>query len=268
MITTCTIGFPRIGRHREMKKALETYWASPNASSRAHLLSTAHAVEADAWTTQRSAGIDLIALDGTLYDHVLDTTAYLGLLPSRFGHIPSKLDRYFAAARGSSSSPSSPSSTPALDLSKFFDTNYHYLAPELSPDSHPSPDWSPFIDRVSRGQAAVGKAHAVPILFGPLSFVALARGTFDSSEMVKRLLGAYVEVLTQLKLMGVPEVQVVYLFMSRYIKNNNTNLMCIVQSSKHASLPPLPLSPLAHDHQKKKRKQKTATKPSAFPLST
>ena len=148
--TSSTIGYPRIGPKREQKKALESYWAGK--STQADLLTATHHVEEAAWLTQAAAGVNLIALDGTLYDHVLDTCSYLGLLPQRFNHIADPLDRYFAAARGTDTAQ-------ALDMSKLVDTNYHYLVPELSEElfsaAEPKGDWSPLFDRLCRGQTAV-----------------------------------------------------------------------------------------------------------------
>jgi Cobalamin-independent synthase, N-terminal domain len=210
-LSSATIGFPRIGPKREMKKALEDYWAGK--SSEADLVATSHAIEAQAWTSQLEAGIDLIALDGTYYDQILDTISYLGLIPERFNTLsnaPSGLDRYFAAARGTTSST-------ALDMSKYFDTNYHQIVPELNADSTPNPDWSPLLDRVRRGQAVVGAAKAVPLLVGPLTFVALSRGEFNASEMTKRLIPAYVKALNELATLGVPEVQVSLLLARNFI---------------------------------------------------
>ncbi len=102
---------------REMKKALESYWAGKEAKE--GLLEAAKAVEGAAWKAQADAGIDLVALDGTLYDQMLDHATFLGLVPARFQHL-SGLDKYFAAARGTPEAP-------ACDMSKLADTNYHYL---------------------------------------------------------------------------------------------------------------------------------------------
>jgi len=183
-----------------MKTALEAFWSGK--SSEANLMATSNAVDEAAWRSQADAGVQLIALDGTLYDHVADfAVTYLGLVPERFRDL-SGLELYFGAARGT------PSAS-ALDMSKHFDTNYHSLTPELSADSRPNPNWQPLLDRVRRGQAAVGKSCAVPILVGPLTLTALSRGQFDRDEMVSRLVPAYVQVLESLRELGVPEVQVI-----------------------------------------------------------
>lgn len=167
------------------------------------MLSISAQVESDAWKSQRSAGIRLVGLDGTLYDQTLDWVFYLGLAPPRFASL-SGLDLYFAMARGTDAI------QPALDMSKYFDTNYHYLKPELCEDSRPHPDFSGLLAKVKRGQVAVGKEHAVPIILGPNTLVGLSTvlDDTDRSELVSRLIPAYVDVLKQMKELGVPEVQV------------------------------------------------------------
>ena len=136
---------------------------------------------------------------------VLDWTFYLGLAPTRFASM-SGLAKYFAMARGAEGAP-------ALDMSKFFDTNYHYMVPELDAATlaGAKPDFTNFLDRVKRGQAAVGKEAAVPILIGPNTLVGLAKPvegtTLDKSAAVAALVPHYAAVLKELKALGVPEVQ-------------------------------------------------------------
>ncbi|KAK9829533.1 hypothetical protein WJX72_006351 [[Myrmecia] bisecta] len=196
-ITTATIGFPRIGPNREMKKALESYWKGQESLD--ELLAVSAKVEQDAWQLQHKAGVKLIGLDGTLYDQVLDWVFFLGLAPARFQHL-SGYDLYFAMARGAKG-------TVALDMSKYFDTNYHFMVPELDDTITPKPDFSNFLDKVKRGQAAVGQASAVPMIVGPNTLVGLATGKADRKAAVQRLLPAYVALLKELKALGVPEVQ-------------------------------------------------------------
>jgi 5-methyltetrahydropteroyltriglutamate--homocysteine methyltransferase len=118
----------------------------------------------------------------------------------------SGLAKYFAMARGAEGAP-------ALDMSKFFDTNYHYMVPELDAATlaGAKPDFTNFLDRVKRGQAAVGKEAAVPILIGPNTLVGLAKPvegtTLDKSAAVAALVPHYAAVLKELKALGVPEVQ-------------------------------------------------------------
>src|SRR4051812_28417194 len=113
-------GFPRIGPKRELKFALEGYWRGETSAEELH--ETARAIRRSGWELMRDAGIDLIpSNDFSLYDQVLDTAALVGA-------VPPGLDAYFAAARGTDE-------TPALEMTKWFDTNYHYIVPELGADT-------------------------------------------------------------------------------------------------------------------------------------
>eukprot|EP00889_Picochlorum_renovo_P001574 jgi/Picre1/28604/NNA_004004.t1 len=176
-----TIGFPRIGSKREMKKALESYW-SGGLSGEALLLA-AEEVDARAWKEQADMGVDLVALDGTLYDHVLDfAVTYLW------------------------------SECPALDMSKYFDTNYHHLAPDVEGDMTPNANWGPLLEKVKKGQRVIGVDKAVPLILGPLTLAYLCRGSFDSLNLnlLKALIPHYVELMGRLGELGVPEVQAMY----------------------------------------------------------
>ena len=120
-IETMTLGYARMGKHREVRKALESFWN--NTSDLATLFANVHDTEAQGWKIQLAAGIDYIVVGNqTLYDHVLDWTVRLGLIPPRFQTL-SGLERYFAMTQGRSG-------IPALEMTKWFDTNYHYLVPE------------------------------------------------------------------------------------------------------------------------------------------
>jgi 5-methyltetrahydropteroyltriglutamate--homocysteine methyltransferase len=128
MILSANLGFPRIGSHRELKQALESYWSGATGAD--ILLRTAQTLRARHWFTQQKAGIDHIpSNDFSLYDQMLDTIAMLGAVPPRFGHAGGEvpLDLYFAMARGREGAP-------AMDMTKWFDTNYHYIVPELTAD--------------------------------------------------------------------------------------------------------------------------------------
>ena len=123
MTKSANLGFPRIGAHRELKKALELYWKGE--SDAATLLATGAELRARHWRLQQQAGIDVIpSNDFSFYDHVLDMTAALGAVPPRFAGIADPLALYFAMARGTAEAP-------AMEMTKWFDTNYHYLVPEF-----------------------------------------------------------------------------------------------------------------------------------------
>ena len=125
------LGFPRIGPDRELKRALEAYWAGRSTAD--DLAAAAHDIRCANWQLQADAGIEHVpSNDFSLYDHVLDTAVMLGAIPGRFAHRAglSNLDRYFAMARGLADGGSS---IPAMEMTKWFDTNYHYIVPELEP---------------------------------------------------------------------------------------------------------------------------------------
>jgi len=199
-LCTSTIGFPRIGAKREMKKALESYWSGVITGE--EMVAVANQVEIASWQEQADSGIDLVALDGTMYDHVLDfAITYLGLVPERFSHLKA-LDQYFACARGSKTSE-------ALDMSKYFDTNYHYIAPEITKDMRPCSNWQPFLEKVKRGQDAIGIDKAVPLVLGPVTLACLCRQASGSIEsLVTELTPHYEALLASLADLQVPEVQV------------------------------------------------------------
>src|SRR5687768_2495121 len=128
MALTHNLGFPRIGARRELKQALEAYWRGDINNER--LEATAAELRKRHWTLQRDNGIDLIpAGDFALYDQMLNMTALLGATPARFnaGGGDVGLDLYFAMARGTANQP-------AMEMTKWFDTNYHYIVPEF--DAH------------------------------------------------------------------------------------------------------------------------------------
>src|SRR5882757_626466 len=132
-ITVATLGFPRIGPKRELKFALERFWAG--TSSEADLLESASGLRTAAWARQRALGADwLPSNDFSLYDHVLDTSVMLGAIPARYGRAAGELDlaTYFAMARGSGGEEAACGhghGHTAQEMTKWFDTNYHYMVP-------------------------------------------------------------------------------------------------------------------------------------------
>ncbi|HEU0113547.1 MAG TPA: 5-methyltetrahydropteroyltriglutamate--homocysteine S-methyltransferase, partial [Thermomicrobiales bacterium] len=157
-------GYPRIGKRREMKRALEGYWARKRSA--AALAETGAATRHANWAAQADAGLDLIPVnDFSLYDHVLDACALVGAVPPRFGWTGGNVDfdTYFAMAR----SALGPEPARALDLTKWFDTNYHYLVPEIAEDQE-------FRLASDKPFAELADAQALglpakPVLVGPLT---------------------------------------------------------------------------------------------------
>ena len=121
------VGFPRIGEQRELKKALEAFWSGKTAFTEVETV--ASALKARHWNYQKEAGIDFISSnDFSLYDTMLDTAMMLGAIPKRFRGLEAEA-LYFAMARGNEN-------TVAMEMTKWFNTNYHYIVPELSIEDH------------------------------------------------------------------------------------------------------------------------------------
>lgn len=196
-IQTATLGYPRIGKNREVKKALEAFWRGKLDAKT--LLQTLHEVEASNWKMQQDAGINYVGVgDQTLYDHVLDWTVRLGLIPDRFRHL-SGLEQYFAMARGRDG-------VPALEMTKWFDTNYHYLVPEIAADAKPQGDFEDFLATVGRSQTILGD-RLMPIILSPITLLKLSRVEGNFAAHLDRLLPLYCDLLNQLKAMGIKAVQ-------------------------------------------------------------
>lgn len=202
-VDSATLGFPRMGPNRELKFALEKFWRSK--LTEAELFAVAHAVEEANWNKQLASGVDRVAVGlFSLYDHVLDWTFYLGLAPARFAKVAAGLPQYFAMARGVDG-------IPALDMTKWFDSNYHYEVPELSGASEPSANFGRYLDSVSRALKVVGPNKTVPVVLGPLTYLSLAKIDASSTSfdaLLAKVLPLYSQLLKELAALGVTEVQV------------------------------------------------------------
>ncbi|PPT06923.1 5-methyltetrahydropteroyltriglutamate--homocysteine methyltransferase [Geitlerinema sp. FC II] len=197
MLTT-TLGYPCIGQKRELKKSLESFWKGN--ISEAELLATFETLQVRDWKTQLEADIEGIGVgDATLYDRVLDWVIRFGLVPQRFRSLEGR-DRYFAMARGKGE-------IAALEMTKWFDTNYHYLVPEITSDLTPTANFGDFLDTVRRAKSVLGE-RTVPIVLGPVTLLRLSRldgVEFDS--VLSQLLPLYQQLLTQLNELEIAEVQ-------------------------------------------------------------
>ncbi|EQC38614.1 hypothetical protein SDRG_04315 [Saprolegnia diclina VS20] len=197
-----TLGFPRMGPNRELKFALEKYWRG--AVTEDQMRKVASDVESANWHAQVERGIQRIAVGMfSLYDHVLDWTLYLGCEPQRFGKLSHDTDRYFAMARGLDG-------IPALDMTKWFDSNYHYEVPELNVHTTPKANFGKYLETIKRAQATLGKDTAVPVILGPLTYLALAKydETTTLATILPKILPLYTLLINQLAALGVPEVQI------------------------------------------------------------
>ena len=203
-------GFPRIGANRELKFATEGYWRGE--VSREELLDAAGRIRRDNWRFMQEAGVDLIpSNDFSLYDHVLDTIALVGAVPARYEHAggPVDIDTYFAMARGRQEGGVD---VTAMEMTKWFDTNYHYIVPELGPDTSFSLSATKPFDEHAEAMEELG-IDTVPVILGPVSFLLLGKSAdgvapgFDRLDLIESLLPVYGEVLERLAEQGATWVQ-------------------------------------------------------------
>lgn len=195
------LGFPRIGARRELKFAVENYWKG--GLDRAALHEVGASLRQRHWALQAEAGLDFVTVgDFAWYDHLHNATALFGAAPARFGLDRTvDLDGYFAMARGTSAHP-------ALAMKKWFDTNYHYLVPEVGPDTRFTLDRDWLLPEVREAQAL---GHAVKVVLpSPLTWLWLAEGPagFDKLRLLSLLLNAYWALLGELETLGVAWVQI------------------------------------------------------------
>lgn len=200
------LGFPRIGGHREMKKAIEAYWKG--RIDRADLEAKGREIRAANWKAQSEAGLDLVPVgDFSWYDHVLDTIAMVGAIPKRFGPAGDlvDLDTLFRMGRGRAPTGGDAS---ALAMTKWFDTNYHHMVPEFTAAQEFRLASNKLLDEV---QEALALGYRVkPVLLGPLSFLWMGktRGeSFAKLTLLERLLPVYADVLGRLAALGVEWAQ-------------------------------------------------------------
>ena len=196
-------GFPRIGVKRELKFALEAYWRGETPES--ELLAVGRELRKRHWRCQRDAGLDLVTVgDFAWYDCVLQTLAHLGCVPGRFGFDPTALTlpQYFTLARGDARHP-------AMEMTKWFDTNYHYLVPEW----HAGTRFEGGVDWLFQEVKEAGEqGHPVKVaLPGPLTLLHIGKikaGLSHKLELLPRLVPAYERLLASIKDLGVPWVQI------------------------------------------------------------
>ncbi|NYT61241.1 5-methyltetrahydropteroyltriglutamate--homocysteine S-methyltransferase [Alcaligenaceae bacterium] len=212
MIITHNLGFPRIGVQRELKRALEAYWAGKISAD--ELEGTGRELRARHWNAQAQSGLSFVPVgDFAWYDHILEWTTLLGAVPARFAQSDKSdvsLDTLFRMGRGRA-----PQGTPAAacEMTKWFDTNYHYIVPELVPQQSYRIARSYLFDQIREAQAL---GHRVkPVIPGPLTWLWLGKGDAynsvnDSAKLalLDKLLPVYQDVLLQIKALGVEWVQI------------------------------------------------------------
>lgn len=199
------LGFPRIGTRRELKFALEDYWKQNTTAD--ELLTSAAALRAQNWQTQ--ADFDLAPVgDFSLYDHVLDMSFTLGHWPERVqGMKGGELDRYFRVARGRAPADCG-CGVAAGEITKWFDTNYHYIVPEVAEGTEFSLNSQRLVEQIAEARSA--GVTPKPVIIGPVTYLWLckARDGYDRLQLLQNLLPVYGQLLEQLADLGVDWVQV------------------------------------------------------------
>ncbi|MDR2587361.1 MAG: 5-methyltetrahydropteroyltriglutamate--homocysteine S-methyltransferase, partial [Coriobacteriales bacterium] len=202
---TSIVGYPRIGANRELKFWTEAYFRGDIAAD--ELLANAKALRLAQWQKQQGSGIDHIPSgDFSFYDGVLDTAVLLGAVPQRYRDLNlGELDTYFAMAKGYQSEAGD---VKALSMRKWFNTNYHYIVPELEDNTTLSLQGSKLFDEVA--EAAAQGIATKPVITGPLTFLKLAKRTGEKelASYVEQAIAAYAEVLARLAELGVEWVQI------------------------------------------------------------
>src|SRR5215472_10951074 len=210
MVQASNLGYPRIGIKRELKKALEQFWSGK--SSETELLEQAASLRKQHWQLQQQLGLTHIpSNDFSLYDHALDTIAMVGAVPKRYSWKGPRVDRrtYFVMARGVLRDQEQSSAIPALEMTKWFDTNYHYIVPEFEAEQQFSLASTKPVDEFLEAKAL--GIHTRPVLLGPVSFLLL--GKTHSHEvkplsLLGRLLPVYEDLLLALARAGADWLQI------------------------------------------------------------
>ncbi|KAJ4872700.1 5-methyltetrahydropteroyltriglutamate--homocysteine methyltransferase 1 [Raphanus sativus] len=199
------VGYPRMGPKRELKFALESFWDKKTTAE--DLQKVSADIRSGIWKQMSEAGTKYIPSNTFAhYDQVLDTTAMLGAVPPRYGYTGGEigLDVYFSMARGNAS-------VPAMEMTKWFDTNYHYIVPELGPEVNFSYASHKAVNEYKEAKAL--GVDTVPVLVGPVSYLLLSKAakgvekSFDLLSLLPKVLAVYKEVITELKAAGATWIQ-------------------------------------------------------------
>ncbi|MBC2004973.1 5-methyltetrahydropteroyltriglutamate--homocysteine S-methyltransferase [Listeria booriae] len=199
-VQSSNLGYPRLGEKREWKKALENYWN--NKISEEQLLSETKELRLHALKKQQDKGIDLIPVgDFSFYDHILDTSITFGIVPKRFAYDGGKvpIDTYFEIARGKDDAVAS-------EMTKWFNTNYHYIVPELE-GAKPQLTENRALFYYEEAKRELG-IDGKPVLVGPITYLKLAKGNADFKGLLDQLVPLYGKVLKELQDAGATWVQI------------------------------------------------------------
>jgi 5-methyltetrahydropteroyltriglutamate--homocysteine methyltransferase len=206
---TNNLGYPRIGSNRELKKACESYWSGKTTIQ--NLVQVGRDIRKHNWELQKDAGIDLIpSNDFSFYDQVLDLSLMVGAIPKRYHEVilsagNNELDLYFAMARGYQKDDLD---ITAMEMTKWFDTNYHYIVPEFTKDQQFKLFSNKLLDEYNEAKRL--GINTKPVIIGPVSYLLLGKEKedgFDRVDLIKNLLPVYIEILKKLDEQHVEWVQ-------------------------------------------------------------
>ncbi len=217
------LGFPRIGEQRELKKALEAYWS--NKSDFLEVETVAKVLKKRHWEYQKDAGVDFIASnDFSYYDTMLDTAVMLGAIPQRFKALKGE-ERYFSMARGNRDAV-------AMEMTKWFNTNYHYIVPELSLEDAYKLDASKIINEYKEAKALGIKTKIN--LIGPITFLGLSKRVDrgDTYELFSQILAVYEELLKEIALLD--DELVIQIDEPIFVKDNEVKVLSLIKPAYDA----------------------------------
>lgn len=236
---TNNLGYPRIGSNRELKKASEKYWAGK--ISVAELIRTGVEIRKSNWELQKEAGIDLIpSNDFSFYDQVLDMALMVSAIPKRYHKVildksNSEIDLYFAMARGYQKDGLD---IRAMEMTKWFDTNYHYIVPEFTKDQEFKLFSTKIIDEFLEARNLGIKTK--PVLIGPVSFLLLGKekeSGFHRLDLLKKIVPVYIDILSRLKEAKVEWVQFDEPFLSLDLDQKTKEAYAYVYGEIHKKFP-------------------------------
>eukprot|EP01113_Clastostelium_recurvatum_P043757 TRINITY_DN7290_c0_g1_i1.p1 TRINITY_DN7290_c0_g1~~TRINITY_DN7290_c0_g1_i1.p1 ORF type:complete len:787 (-),score=200.23 TRINITY_DN7290_c0_g1_i1:108-2468(-) len=210
MIPSAVLGFPRIGPHRELKKVVELYWAGKVGHG--ELQASASTIRVQRWLSLHARGVTIIPSgEFSLYDHVLDHCCMMNIIPDRYTKNDlSMTDMYFAMGRGLQDGKRG-IDLPAMEMKKWFDTNYHFIVPEVSSSTQFKLNYNQALNEFL--EARTLGVSTRPVLLGPVTLLALSKPShddpsYDPLQALDKLLPVYVEILSQLKQAGSESVQI------------------------------------------------------------
>ncbi|WP_159633022.1 5-methyltetrahydropteroyltriglutamate--homocysteine S-methyltransferase [Sphingobacterium composti Ten et al. 2007 non Yoo et al. 2007] len=211
MLLTNNLGYPRVGPFRELKKANEAYWAKKISAE--ELFNAAKEIRLNNWKTQKDAGINLIpSNDFSFYDQVLDLSLTVGAIPARYNSLLDKIDNnysldlYFAMARGFQAEGID---VTASEMTKWFDTNYHYMVPEFTKDQTFKLTSEKFLNEYNEAKAA--GFDTKPVVIGPITYLLIGKEKeegFNRIDLIDRLLPVYEEIISKLADAGAEYIQI------------------------------------------------------------